>query len=414
MKWKIKNIKVSDIKENPKNPRKLTEKGLKDLETSISKFGNAEPPVLNKDLSLIGGHGRKKILERLNISEVECYVSEKQLTEKQADELGIRLNKNIAGVFDFDILANEFEVEELLEWGFEEKELDLDLWNDKSDEALDEVPAVRKTAVSKLGDLFLIDGRHRVMCGDSTKEDDVGKLMNGEKCDMVFTDPPYSVNYTKKNKEVLKSKEYSEIKGDDLNVAEISEAIWRPAFKNLYNFAEDSCSIYMTMPQGGDQMMMMMMMMMSESWQVKHELIWVKTAPVFSMGRLDYDYKHEPIIYGWKKQHKFYGNGEFTKSVWEIKRDGDKSHPTMKPVALIVNAILNSSLIDMIVTDSFLGSGSTLIACEQTKRKCYGMELDPVYIDVILKRYYKLYPSAEFKCLNNPKFNFEKLFKEDD
>jgi len=126
MKWKIKNIKVSDIKENPKNPRKLTEKGLKDLETSISKFGNAEPPVLNKDLSLIGGHGRKKILERLNISEVECYVSEKQLTEKQADELGIRLNKNIAGVFDFDILANSFEVEELLEWGFEEFELGID------------------------------------------------------------------------------------------------------------------------------------------------------------------------------------------------------------------------------------------------------------------------------------------------
>lgn len=103
-KWEIKNIKVSDIKENPKNPRKLTEKGLKDLETSISKFGNAEPPVLNKDLSLIGGHGRKKILERLNISEVECYVSEKQLTEKQADELGIRLNKNIAGVFDLSSL----------------------------------------------------------------------------------------------------------------------------------------------------------------------------------------------------------------------------------------------------------------------------------------------------------------------
>ncbi len=123
MKWKIKNVKVSDIKENPKNPRKLTEKGLKDLETSIKKFGNAEPPVLNKDLTLIGGHGRKKILERLNIKEVECYVSDKQLTPKQADELGIRLNKNIAGIFDFDILGNEYEVDELLEWGFEDWEL---------------------------------------------------------------------------------------------------------------------------------------------------------------------------------------------------------------------------------------------------------------------------------------------------
>ena len=110
--------------------------------------------------------------------------------------------------------------------------------------------------------------------------------------------------------------------------------------------------------------MMMMMIMMSENWKVKHELIWVKSSPVFSMGRLDYDYQHEPIIYGWKKKHKFYGNGKYKKSVWKIIRDGNKSHPTMKPVELIVNAILNSSQREMIITDSFLGSGSTLIACE--------------------------------------------------
>lgn len=410
MNWKIKKVKVSDLKENPNNPRKLTEKGLKDLEKSITKFGIAEPLVCNTDLMICGGHGRKKILERLNIAEVDCYLPEKKLTQKQFDELGIRLNKNIAGEFDFDILANEFEVDELIEWGFEEKELDLNLWNDIDESKLDEVPEIPKKSISMLGDLFEIDGKHRVMCGDSTKAEDVEKLMDGKKADMVFTDPPYSVNYQKKNKEVLKSKEYTEIKNDSLGVEETSEKIWKPCFKNLYDFANEQCSIYMTMPQGGDQMMMMMMMM-SENWQVKHELIWQKTSPVFSMGRLDYDYMHEPIIYGWKNKHVFYGAGKFKKSVWEIKRDGNKSHPTMKPVELIVNAILNSSLMGMIVLDSFLGSGSTLIACQQTNRICFGMELDPIYIDVILKRYKKLYPDAVFKCLNR-KFDFGKLFKE--
>lgn len=122
MKWNLKKIKVSDLKENPKNPRKLTVKGLNDLEKSIKKFGVAEPLVVNTDLMLCGGHGRKKILERLNITEVDCYLPEKKLSQKEFNELGIRLNKNIAGEFDFDILANEFELPELLEWGFEELE----------------------------------------------------------------------------------------------------------------------------------------------------------------------------------------------------------------------------------------------------------------------------------------------------
>jgi len=123
MNWKLQKIKVSNLKENPRNPRKLTEKGLNDLEKSIKKFGVAEPLVLNTDLMVCGGHGRKKILERVGITEVDCYLPDKKLTPKQFDELNIRLNKNIAGEFDFDILANEFEIEELTEWGFENFEL---------------------------------------------------------------------------------------------------------------------------------------------------------------------------------------------------------------------------------------------------------------------------------------------------
>jgi DNA modification methylase len=208
---------------------------------------------------------------------------------------------------------------------------------------------------------------------------------------MVFTYPPYAVNYEKKSEEILgngRGKGNSIIKSDSLDVNTISEKLWLPAFINLFNSAKDDCCYYMTMCQGGDQMMMMMMMMNKSGWQVKHELIWVKSSPVFSMGRLDYDYKHEPIIYGWKKKHNFYGKGNHTKSVWEIaKPSKSELHPTMKPIALIENALLNSTLNDNLVIDFFGGSGSTLIACEQLNRKCYMMELDEKYCDVIIKRW---------------------------
>jgi len=128
------------------------------------------------------------------------------------------------------------------------------------------------------------------------------------------------------------------------------------------------------------------------------------------MGRLDYDYKHEPILFGWKKKHKFYGGGEFKNSIWEVpKPNKSELHPTQKPIAIIENALLNSSKPKDVCLDLFLGSGSTLIACQQTNRICYGMEIDPIYIDVILKRYKNLYPDSKIECLNR-KFNFNGLF----
>ena len=148
------------------------------------------------------------------------------------------------------------------------------------------------------------------------------------------------------------------------------------------------------MCQGGDQMMMMMMM--SEHWQVKHELIWVKSSPVFSMGRLDYDYQHEPILFGWKKKHNFYGKGEFLKSIWEIPKPSKSDlHPTMKPIALIENCLLNSSKENDLIIDPFLGSGSTMVAAHQLNRKCFGIEIDEKYCHIILDRMLKLDPTIE-------------------
>jgi DNA modification methylase len=130
------------------------------------------------------------------------------------------------------------------------------------------------------------------------------------------------------------------------------------------------------------------------------------------MGRLDYDYQHEPILFGWKKKHNFYGKGQFLKSIWEIpKPSKSELHPTMKPIALIENALLNSSKTNDVCLDLFLGSGSTLIASEQTNRTAFGCEIDSVYIDVILRRYHNLYPDKAIECLTNKKFNFKKIFE---
>ena len=388
MNWHTETRKVSELKEWDINPRLISKEEYKSLKESMNKLGNWDSLVINTDGTVIAGNQRLKIHKERGDSEVEVKVPDRELSLGEIKEIGIKSNRH-SGEWDMDILANEFE-DLLQDLGYDDllPEVELEVKEDDYEEPED----LQTTVV--LGDVYQL-GEHRLMCGDSTKIEDVEKLMNGEKADMVFTDPPYSVNYEKKNREILKTKEYTHIENDDMKVGDIAKEIWKPVFDNLALVSNDCSSIYITMPQGGDQMMMMMMMM--DSWQVKHELIWVKPSPVFSMGRLDYDYKHEPIIYGWKKSHKFYGKGEFTKSVWEIGRDGDKSHPTMKPVALMGNAILNSTEKNMLVIDFFGGSGSTLIACEQTNRRCYMMELDPHYCQVIIDRWEKLTGSKSIK-----------------
>jgi len=260
------------------------------------------------------------------------------------------------------------------------------------DEKDDEIPPVPEKPKSKIGDIYQL-GKHRIMCGDSTKKEDVEKLMDGKKANMVFTDPPYGVDYGKKNR-FLNSfqkagRNLKDIANDMLGKDELFDMLIK-AFTLANEYGQEHCSYYVTAPQGGELglMMMMMMMMMMSGLPVKHVLIWNKNRQNFSLGRLDYEYKHEPILFTWKKKHKFYGLGQFRSSVWDIDKElkCDK-HPTMKPIALIENALLNSSQRNDLILDLFLGSGSTLIACEKTNRICYGMEIDPHYCDVIIKRY---------------------------
>ena len=374
--WKSEKRLLKDLIPAPYNPRQLTEKQAKDLNQSLTKFNLADPVVINSNNTIIGGHQRINILKTQGVEEVDVRVPDKILTAEEERELNLRLNKNL-GEWDFDMLAN-FDEDMLKDVGFDSKELDNIFQLDTKPED-DVVPEARETAV-KSGDMFKL-GEHRLLCGDATKKEDVEKLMAGEKADMVFTDPPYGVGYEKKTK-MLGNKDYTKIEGD--NNLDEAQIVWQGAFENIGNILSEGGSYYICAPQGGDQMMMMMM---KNHIPCKHELMWLKPSPVFSMGRLDYDYMHEPILYGWKGSHEFIGAGEFTKSVWEVGRDKGKLHPTMKPVALVSNAIMNSSDRDNLIIDLFGGSGSTLIACEKLNRKCRMMEIDPIYCQVIIDRW---------------------------
>lgn len=260
----------------------------------------------------------------------------------------------------------------------------------EEDDIVPDPPAEPK---AESGDLYLLGGRHRLLCGDATKLEDVERLMAGKKADMVFTDPPYGVSYGDKNaflNAVSRGNRIQEnLDNDTLRVHEMKQ-LWISALSNAYEFTKSGGSYYCCSPQGGDLMMTMMTSLLESGWGLKHCIIWAKNNIV--LGRSDYNYQHEPILYGWKKGagHKFYGErGE--SSVWNIpKNQVSGLHPTMKPVPLVSRAIRNSSKPKQIVLDIFGGSGSTVISCETLDRNSYCCEISPRYVDVIIERYKNL------------------------
>jgi DNA modification methylase len=254
----------------------------------------------------------------------------------------------------------------------------------------DEAPEPRRTSKTKRGTVIQL-GPHRVMCGDCTNEKDMAKLMGTDKADLVWTDPPYGVDAQEKavslNKRGAggnKKRNAGDIQGDALPLEECAR-LWKDAFNIAVGHTTDTASFYCCAPQGGDQMTLMAVL--STSWQVKHELMWLKDKIVF--GRADYHYRHEPILFGWKKNktHRFFGDRK-QDSVFEIPKPHKSDlHPTMKPVELVRRCVQNSTQAGQIVLDMFGGSGSTLIACDILGRPARIMEIDPVYIDVIVERY---------------------------
>lgn len=396
---------MADIKFDKRNYRKHGDRNKKLIEKSLKECGAGRSIVVDADGEIIAGNGIYEAAQKAKIPvrEVETDGTELVVVRRtdlhteddKRKQLAIMDNSTSdSSEFDLELLQEDFEIPDLKDWGLDLKEL-----NEPPEILQDELPEeVEPTA--KSGDVFVL-GNHRLICGDSTDSEVVARLMDGKKADMVFTDPPYNVAIGDKNKSLNENRRQRGLptKSIETNIAndkfktdeEISEKLWFPVFRNLYDFAKDECSIYVTMPQGGTHMMMMMMMMKKAFWNVKHELVWVKNQPTFSMGRLNYDYQHEPIVYGWKKTHKWIGNGKFNKSVWNIDRPKKSElHPTMKPVELVANSILNSSEEGDIILDLFGGSGTTLIACEQTSRSAFLSEIDPHYCDVIVQRWERL------------------------
>jgi len=371
---KIEKIKISELNPAEYNPRKMTNKQYEDLKESLEKFGLVDPIIINSDNTVVGGHQRLRIMRELGAELVPAV--RVNLSKEDERELNIRLNKN-TGEFDLDVLANNFEIDELKDWGFKDIELGFNI--DKIVEGNtenDHIPEVKESRV-KLGDVWEL-GKHRLMCGDSTKESDVSKLMNGQKADMVFTDPPYGVEYkgiNNDNKDGLENLLYMAFKNKENNCKKGAA---------FYCFHSDRCadifhSIY------------------RQFCHFSSMLIWVKESIVLS--QTDYQSKHENCIYGWFKNgtHKWYGDRK-QQSVFITKRERVNGHTTPKPIEFITKALNNSSKTKDIILDLFLGSGSTLIACEKTNRVCYGMELDTKYCDVIIERWEQFTGQKAIKC----------------
>lgn len=365
------------------NPRKDLQPGDKEYEkikNSINEFGYVDPIIINTDDTIIGGHQRLKVLKDLGFTEVDCVVVEVDKTKEKA--LNIALNK-ISGSWDVallkdlidDLKDSNFDIEFT---GFEPPELD-ELFNQLHDKDIKEDDfdideELKEPAVSKLGDLWVL-GRHRLVCGDSTDEKTFELLMDGKKANLTVTDPPYNVNYEAKA---------GTIQNDDMGDGDFYNFLF-DSFKNMYKAMENDASIYVF--HADTEGLNFRKAFVDAGFYLSGVCIWAKQSLVF--GRSPYQWKHEPILFGWRKdgRHRWYSDRKQS-TIWNFDRPSKNDlHPTMKPVALCAYPITNSSMSNCIVLDPFGGSGSTLIACEQTNRICHTVELDEKYTDVIVKRY---------------------------
>jgi DNA modification methylase len=389
-------VKINSIKTNPKNPRLIKDDKFKKLVKSIQEFPQMlelRPIVVDENNIILGGNMRYKACVEAGLKEVYILKAE-DLTELQKDEFIVKDNVGF-GEWDWDSLANEWDTEKLQDWGLD-LPLDVSVQELEAEEDNYEIPNEINTDIV-LGDLFEI-GEHRLLCGDSTDSDAVAKLMNGQKADMVFTDPPYGVE--------IKGKFTGTILNDNLQGDEFDDFL-TACFNNLKLFNKGNLYIsyeirnHTTFENA----------LLSSGFVFDEIIIWNKDSASFYSNN-KYNRKFEPIF--------FIENGKELKckpdvNVWDFaksssfasrdennKRFNEEgnylvAHPTTKPLGLITKPLNNSTKENDLILDLFLGSGSTMVASHQLKRKCYGMELDPKYCQVIIDRMKKLNPSLEIK-----------------
>jgi DNA modification methylase len=388
----IEQLPIGDLRPDPANPRWISDQELETLTRSISEFGLIDPIIARReDKMVIGGHQRLLAARKLGYKTVPVVLTD--LTVEQAHLLNIALNK-ISGSFDQELLARLLkELQEvpnidLSLSGFEDDELkkllkSLDAREKKERmENFDldaAVKAAQNAPIAKRGDIWLL-GEHRFACGDSTDREAVQRLMSGNKAAMTFTDPPYNVNYGETMKDKIRQNS-NKITND--NLGDAFEPFLEKACKNMLEFTDGA--VYICMSSSELHTLQKAFIAAGGHWSTF--IIWAKNT--FTIGRSDYQRQYEPILYGWREGISHYWCRDRDQGdVWQVdKPSSSPLHPTMKPLALIERAIQNSSQAGDKVLDTFLGSGSTLIACERTGRVCYGMELEPLYVDIARMRW---------------------------
>jgi DNA modification methylase len=407
----IVNVKIIELKPAEYNPRSFSDQALKDLKESIKRFGIVDPIIVNSAENrkniVIGGHFRLRAAKELEIHEVPVlYIDIPDLKREQ--ELNLRLNKNL-GEWDWSLLAN-IDENILLDSGFQKVELHERFGVNQETEEDDfdaeaEYEAITNP-VSKLGEVYEL-GRHRLMCGDSTNPEHVAKLMNGQKANMIFTDPPYNVDYKYAKYTAIhgeRKKKFmngGKIFNDNKSPEEFYEFLLA-SFKNAFDYTTEDAPIYVCHATKTQEQFFKAFA--EAGFHFSQTIIWLKERIILAMGQ-DYHRIYEPIMFGWKEGRKHYTNKFMTteKEVWDLDKltfeerldvwfqSRDKSseyeHPTQKPIRLAGRAVRKSCAPGGAVIDLFGGSGSTMMAAEQTERSAYLMELDPAYCDVIRKRY---------------------------
>ena len=379
----IEKISISALKPYERNAKLHPKEQIEQIKKSIEKYGNNDPiAVWGKDNIIVEGHGRLMALKELGVKEVEIIRLD-HLTDEERREYALVHNKlTMNSDFDMDIL--ELELADLdfgYDFGFD-YDFDLDIKNSEIIE--DEAPELPEEPTSKIGDVYQL-GRHRLICGDSTDLSVIEVLMDGEQADMVFTDPPWNVNYGDVSKNNPQGYKPRSILNDSMSTEAFKDFMTQ-SFAAMSTASKAGAMTYVVM--SSQEWGNLMLALYENGYHWSSTIIWNKDHMVLS--RKDYHTKYEPIWYGWKEgASRIHPLKDRKQSdVWDFDRPVKSvEHPTMKPVALVAQAVVNSSNKDDLVLDLFGGSGTTLIACEQLDRTCYMSELDPKYIDVIIERW---------------------------
>lgn len=373
MQWKLEKRKIKDLVGHARNPRKLSKHDAEHLQKSLEKFGQCEPIVVNADGTIIGGHQRVRTLKKMGTKEVDVYIPDVPLTDTEVDELNVRLNRN-AGEWDFDVLANAWELPDLLDWGFTEDELSIDIdvieaAEEGEESGLSEPP---KDPITNPGDLWQL-GAHRLVCGDSTLPESVFKLLDGAEPTVMVTDPPYGVEYDPSWREAAGKGQRAagKVQNDDKINWALAWSLFPGNVAYVWHAGKYCGEVQKSLDEA--------------EFETISQIIWAKQH--FALSRGDYHWQHEPCWYAVRKgqSHNWQGSRKES-TLWEIgnlnafgkSKDEDDirtSHSTQKPLQCMERPIKNNTEHGDGVYDPFTGSGTTLIAAEKTGRVAYCMEL---------------------------------------